>query len=278
MNHTNSQVDGGVVLKNGFMFHDIIQNEELWYAMRGSRYTSSNGNKIMASSRDYSVVALGKTEFAVTNNKTKSALKARFEFKVDAEAHIQELMAKTVKGSFADSAMKYAGDIALEQITGTAIASNYSSGDMERGHAEEPYARALYEKDTFCSVDNGGFFCNEFVGCSPDGLVGDDGVIEIKSAIPSVHRERVRKQSYDSAYKWQLIGNLHFTGREWIDFISYCSSYPEGKRLFVVRLWAKDLQEEFTLLDDRLEDFKDLVLSAKDEINNGVYINIGESL
>ena len=88
----------------------------------------------------------------------------------------------------------------------------------------------MYENDTFYDVTNGGFFGSEFVGCSPDGLVDDCGVIEIKSVIAPIHFATVKRQSLDPAYRWQCIGNLKFTGRDWLDFVSYCSEFPEGKQ------------------------------------------------
>lgn len=175
--------------------------------------------------------------------------------------------------AFGEPAKKYANQIALEQITGKACESGYQNEAMERGHVEEPIARALYEDETFCEVTNGGFFCNELIGCSPDGLVGVNGVIEIKSAIASIHYERLRKQTFDSSYKWQLIGNLKHTGREWIDFISYCSDYPEEKRLYIYRLWAENLEKEFKQIDERTNDFFELVSECKSNILELPYIN-----
>ena len=79
--------------------------------------------------------------------------------------------------SFGEPAKKYAVNIAIEQITGNPIASTYTNDHMQRGHDQEPIARMMYESEQFCDVTNGGFFESEFIGCSPDGLVGDDGVI-----------------------------------------------------------------------------------------------------
>ena len=175
--------------------------------------------------------------------------------------------------AFGEPAKKYANEIALERITGVACDSGYQNDAMARGHEEEPIARKAYEDSTFCDVTNGGFFCDEFIGCSPDGLVDSDGVIEIKSAIPSIHFQRVKSQSFDSAYKWQLIGNLKFTGREWIDFISFCSAYPEGKKLYVYRLWADKLSDEFSMIDERVSDFLDLVNQSEQTIIESNYFN-----
>lgn len=173
--------------------------------------------------------------------------------------------------AFGEPAKKYAVDIALGQITGLPVSGGYSNDAMQRGHEEEPLARMAYEEQYFCTVDNGGFFELDDLGCSPDGLVGSDGVIEIKSAIPSIHYARIAKQGYDSAYKWQLIGNMKFTGREWIDFISYCSSFPDDKKLYVHRSYAGEFEKEYLMIDERVEEFRELIKSTKETILNNSY-------
>lgn len=173
--------------------------------------------------------------------------------------------------AFGEPAKKYAVNIAIEQITSKPISSSYTNEHMERGHEQEPIARMLYEEETFCDVTNGGFFCNDFIGCSPDGLVHDDGVIEIKSVIASVHYANVKRGTVDPAYKWQCVGNLKFTGRDWLDFISYCSEFPEDKQLFVHRLNKVDYKEEFAMIDTRIAEFRLLVEETKKNILESSY-------
>lgn len=173
--------------------------------------------------------------------------------------------------SFGPPAKAYAVDIALEQITGNPTPSTYSNAHMERGHEEEVFAREEYENENFCDVTNGGFFASDFIGCSPDGLVDDNGLIEAKSHIPSVHYENVKRQSYNPAYKWQYIGNLKFTARDWIDCISYCHTYPIDKRLFTYRIHKKDVENEFNMIDERVDEFKKIVNECKENILNKEY-------
>ena len=174
--------------------------------------------------------------------------------------------------SFGDPAKKYAVAVAVEQITGQPMPSGYQNEHMVRGHEQEPLARMLYEEEFFCNVENGGFFGADFVGCSPDGLVSDDGVIEVKSVIPSVHFANIKRQGLDPAYKWQCIGNLKFTGRKWLDFVSYCADFPEGKKLYRHRIFANELQDEFDTIDARVEEFEGLVLRTKKLILNANYL------
>ena len=174
---------------------------------------------------------------------------------------------------FGDPAKKYAKVIAVEQIRKSPVMSSFSNDHMSRGHEQEPLARALYEQETFSTVDNGGFFCSGEIGCSPDGLVKKDGVIEIKAVIANIHYDNVKRQKIDPAYKWQCMGNLKFTGRDWIDFISYCDDYPEGKQLFVQRGRKEEFTEQFEMIDQRIDEFMSLVRANKETILNSSYFN-----
>lgn len=185
-------------------------------------------------------------------------------------SNLSKVMANLGK-AFGEPAKKYAVNIAIEQITGNPISSNYSNEHMERGHEQEPIARNLYEQEMFCEVQNGGFFDGGFIGCSPDGIL-EDGLIEIKSVIPSVHFANIKRATVDPAYKWQCIGNLKYTDREWLDFISFCSDFPEDKQLYTHRLYAEKLSEEFKILDDRTSEFESLVNETKQLILKSNYI------
>lgn len=175
--------------------------------------------------------------------------------------------------AFGEPAKKYAVNIAIEQITGEPISSDYSNEHMERGHEQEPLARMLYEQETFCDVTNGGFWEGDFIGCSPDGMVGNNGCIEIKSVIPHVHFANIKRQTVDPAYKWQCIGNLMLTDSDWLDFISYCDTFPEDKKLYTYRLKKEAYQEEFKMLLSRINDFEKLVNETKETILNSSYFN-----
>ncbi|QBY44707.1 YqaJ viral recombinase family protein [Arsenophonus nasoniae] len=161
--------------------------------------------------------------------------------------------------AFGEPAKRYALQIALEIITGKKSEFSFTNEHMLRGHEQEPIARRLYEETNFVDVTNGGFFdCGDY-GDSPDGLVGNDGVIEIKSVTAPVHYATLQRESFDPAYKWQLIGHLDCTGRDWVDFISYCSDFPEDKQLIVCRLERRNYQEEINQLRKRRKDFLNFI-------------------
>lgn len=161
--------------------------------------------------------------------------------------------------SFGEPAKRYALQLALERITGNRAEFSFSNEHMERGHEQEPIARMLYEEERFVEVTNGGFFDHGEYGDSPDGLVNDSGVVEIKSVIAPTHYDTLLRGSYDPAYRWQLIGHLDGTGRDWVDFVSYCAEFPSEKQLIVHRLYKGQHESELKRLHARRERFIDLV-------------------
>jgi hypothetical protein len=170
---------------------------------------------------------------------------------------------------FGDPAKSLATNIAIERMTGKkVITSGYKSSDMKRGHEEEPIAIILYEDMFFISVQNGGFYDNGKTGCSPDGLVGSNGLVEVKSVLVKAHLATIERGTFDPTYKWQCFFNLNESGREWIDFVSYCSSYPKKTNLFVDRIEKGDIVEEIEMMEKRLEEFESLVEEVSSKIIN----------
>lgn len=161
--------------------------------------------------------------------------------------------------AFGDPAKEYALQIALEIANGKQSDYSFSNEHTERGHEQEPIARMLYEEEFFTDITNGGFFDHGSHGDSPDGLVGSDGVIEIKSVIAKTHYATMRRGGFDPSYKWQLVGHLDCTGREWVDFVSYCADFPNDKQLIVHRLHRKDCADELQRLQERRGQFLLLV-------------------
>lgn len=162
--------------------------------------------------------------------------------------------------TFGKPAIEYAQRIAVESVTHSKLDS-YSNSYMERGHEYEPVAIASYEAESFTKVTNGGFFSKGFKGDSPDGLVGDDGCIEVKTVIYNQHFKRLEKGGFDTAYKWQIHGHIWLGDRDWCDFISYCPEMPESKRLYVHRV-ERD-EEIIERLDNRVTEFLEVVNKYK---------------
>ena len=164
--------------------------------------------------------------------------------------------------AFGEPAKRYALQIALERITGEREENGYTNEHMERGHEQEPIARMLYEEERFVDVTNGGFFDWGEYGDSPDGLVGKDGAVEIKSVIPATHYATLVRGNFDPSYRWQLVGHLDCTERDWVDFVSYCSLFPPEKRLLVHRLYREQCEAELKRLNERRAEFLALVQST----------------
>lgn len=167
---------------------------------------------------------------------------------------------------FGEPAHRYALQLALEQITGRKAEHSFKNDDMERGHEQEPIAKMLFEEQFFVDVTNGGFFDWGTHGDSPDGLVNGSGVVEIKSVIASTHEATIKRGKADPAYKWQLVGHLDGTGRDYVDFVSFCSDYPEWKQLVVYRTYRNEVEEELAQLAERRAEFLELVQTKYNDL------------
>jgi len=112
---------------------------------------------------------------------------------------------------------KYMSQICSERCTGLPSA-NYTNAAMDWGTEHEAEAVARYEKDRKCVVGTVGFVeLSDWIGGSPDGLVGDDGIIEVKCPNSATHYDYMRTGKVDSTYRLQIQGNLWVTGRKWCD-------------------------------------------------------------
>lgn len=112
--------------------------------------------------------------------------------------------------------------LAGERLTGEP-AENYTNGYMDRGHAMEDEARQHYAFVRDCEPKRVGFIRNGVCGCSPDALVSDAGMLEIKTASPHILIPLLLKGEAPPEHKAQLQGNLMVAEREWIDLIVYYS-------------------------------------------------------
>jgi len=151
--------------------------------------------------------------------------------------------------------------VAYEHLTDESP-ETFSNEYMDRGHELEPFARKEYELQSFNDVEDGGFFeLNKFVGCSPDGLIGDDGGLEIKCPKYSTMIQYLLSQKLPTEYYWQVQGSLYVTGRKWWDFMAY---HPKLKSL-VLRIYPD--QEAFgnliTELDLAIKRAKDIIERLK---------------
>jgi exodeoxyribonuclease (lambda-induced) len=140
-------------------------------------------------------------------------------------------------------AERYAADLAIERVSGKPHGEPVKAWVLDRGHEMEAQARMIYEARTgafvteagICLTDDGTF------GYSSDGLVDDDGLIEIKAPIDSAKILAMWETGDTSEYDHQMHGGLWITGRKWVDFIMYVPDLASvGKDLFVKRVYRDD--------------------------------------
>lgn len=115
----------------------------------------------------------------------------------------------------------YMMKVLAERMTGERM-ENFSAKWMEEGSEVEPQARGYYAELNHVPVEQVGFIqLGDDIGSSPDGLVGLDGMIEIKCPFPSTHLGWILKGTLPSEHRCQVQGELWVSGRQWNDFISF---------------------------------------------------------
>ena len=133
----------------------------------------------------------------------------------------------------------YKAQIVAELLTGKPAFDGYLSPEMEWGNEQEVYARAAYEIESTCDVDLVGFVIHDTIprmGGSPDALVGDEGLLEIKCPKTSTHYRWLLGGEVPEDHIPQMDFYMACTGRQWCDFVSYDPRIHEALRMFVKRL------------------------------------------
>ena len=165
---------------------------------------------------------------------------------------VADVLAKTKTGVSA-SRGNYLSDLVVERLTGQQ-AEFYQNDAMAWGTETEPQARMAYEAFKGILVDEEGFIDHPSIsnfGCSPDGLVGSDGLIEIKCPNSKTHIDTLLSGKAPSKYIPQMMTQMACTGRAWCDFVSFDPRLPEDLQLFVVRVdrddeYIANLEKEVT--------------------------------
>ena len=147
---------------------------------------------------------------------------------------ISKLLTATYKPANNDTSRALLYQLLAERILGESDSDGFYGADMQRGHLLEPYARNLYAEHR-APVTECGFVSlttsRGILGYSPDGLVGDEGLIEIKCPRPKTHLKSLLTGEIPAEYVPQVQTGLAVTGRAWCDYISYAPGLP----LFVQR-------------------------------------------
>lgn len=152
-------------------------------------------------------------------------------------SRVSDVIAKT-KSGYSASRANYMADLICERLTGQK-GDSYQNAAMVWGTNTEPMARAAYESRTGELVEEVGFVLHATItdaGCSPDGFVGNDGLIEIKCPNTATHIDTLLSKEAPSKYISQMQWQMACTGRKWCDFISYDPRMPENMQFFCIRV------------------------------------------
>ena len=147
---------------------------------------------------------------------------------------ISNVLMKPETAGFRD----YQAQLVAEILTGKPQGSDYTNVHMQFGSETEPLARSAYEAETGFSVDEVGLCIHpsiERAGASPDGLVGNSGLVEIKCPKPATHLAYLIAGVVPAGYKNQMMWQMACTERDWCDFVSFRPDLPEHLQLFIVR-------------------------------------------
>lgn len=150
---------------------------------------------------------------------------------------IADVMAKTRNGYGAGRA-NYMADLVAERLTGEPK-QGFMNAAMQHGIDTEPQARAMYELEQGVTVVETGFVPHPtlaLTGASPDGLVGEDGLIEIKCPNTATHIEMLRGGAIDRKYMLQMHWQMICTGRMWCDYVSFDPRLPIEMQMHITRV------------------------------------------
>lgn len=158
---------------------------------------------------------------------------------------VGKLLTPTLKVADNDVSRGLTATLVAERITGWTEDTPMTS-DMWRGVESEPFARDIYGEH-FSEAREVGFMLREedgwSLGYSPDGLVGDDGAIEIKAPRAKTHLKTILADQVPAHYMAQCQAGLLVSGREWIDFVSYCGGMPlYVSRVLPERVWFEAIE------------------------------------
>jgi putative phage-type endonuclease len=161
----------------------------------------------------------------------------------------------TTRSGFGASRANYMAELLVERLTGVPT-EKFASSAMAWGTEKEPDARAAYEFELGVEVSEVGFIDHPTIamaGASPDGLVGDDGLIEIKCPQTPAHLDLLLGHKIPQKYEQQMQFQMACTGRQWCDFVSFDPRLPPDLRLFIKSVPRDDAM--ITAMEKEVTDF-----------------------
>ena len=156
-------------------------------------------------------------------------------------SRVADVIAKTKTG-YSASRENYMAQLVVERLTNTQ-AESYTNAAMQWGTDQEPFARAAYEIKMGVMVEETGLVDHPNIamaGASPDGLVGEDGLVEIKCPNTATHIDTLLTQTVPAKYITQMQFQMACTGRQWCDFVSFDPRMPQKAQIFIKRVLRDD--------------------------------------
>lgn len=153
-------------------------------------------------------------------------------------SRVADVIASGKGGAPSASRKNYLAELAIERLTGK-IGTHYSSKPMDFGTETEPEARRLYAFETDNPILNGGFFTHASIdgaGASPDGRIGEHGLIEVKCPNSATHIDKLLGKGISGRYQTQAQFQMAASGRLWVDHVSYDPDMPVSMRMSIVRI------------------------------------------
>ncbi|WP_284763418.1 YqaJ viral recombinase family protein [Arthrobacter sp. efr-133-R2A-63] len=249
------------------VFRNLEQGSDEWLAARCGIVTASVVGQLVTS-RQPSAIETDCPECGAfvadpcTGKRSPGPLKTLHPARAAAARGMERVIAAD---SNSDTSRGLTATLVAERITGH-VEPMQVSRDMERGALDEPYARNIYS-EYHAPVTEIGFMVRDDwgfrIGYSPDGLVGENGLIEIKSRKQKIQLKTIIEDEVPAENMAQLQTGLLVSGREWIDYVSYCGGMPlYTKRVEPDDRWQQAVVETVKTLEDNAEDIISRYLAA----------------
>lgn len=174
-------------------------------------------------------------------------------------SRIADVMMKPTTAGY----QNYRAQLVCERLTGVPT-EGFTSAAMQHGIETEPQARAMYTMHTGRAVDQVGFIPHpslDWSGASPDGLVGETGLVEIKCPQPAEHIRMLTGGAIQSKYVLQMLWQMECTGRDWCDFVSFNPAFPDDLQLHVDRV-----QKDSARIDEIREAVSEFLASVDETL------------
>ena len=189
-------------------------------------------------------------------------------------SRVKDVMANGRGGAPSATRKNYMMELLCERLTGQQGGQDFSrNAAVQRGVELEPFACMAYEADKGLIVVETGLVMHPTIarfGASPDGLAGEDGVLEIKCPNTATHIATMQSGKHDPQYEWQMLAQMACTGRAWADFVSYDDRLPESLQ-YICRRYECDfkrVREMETAIKEFLEELADLETEMNDRIRS----------